>query len=135
MDIPVLDITAVAGAVEGCSLPKPEWTHQAHLAAGLAWVQRHGLDAAIPHARASIRRYNEATGVANTDHGGYHETITRYFLTVLARHAAAGNGFADALADPATGHHAVLLHWTKVTLLSVTSRRTRVRPDLVPLVA
>ena len=135
MDIPVLDITTIADAVEGCTLPKPEWTHQAHLAAGLAWVQRHGLDAAIPHARASFRRYNDSTGVANTDHGGYHETITRYFLTVLARHAAARNGFADVLADPAVGHDAVLNHWSRATLFSVAARRGWVPPDLVPLVA
>jgi hypothetical protein len=135
MDTPTLDITAIADAVEGCSLPKPEWTHQAHLAAGLAWVQRHGLDAAIPHARRSIRRYNEATGVANTDTGGYHETITRYYLAVLARHAAVGNRFADVLADPAAGHDAVLHHWSRKTLFSVAARRDWVPPDRVPLVA
>lgn len=135
MDISAVDITVIADAVEGCTLPKPEWTHQAHLAAGLAWVMRLGHQAAIPHARASIRRYNESTGVANTDAGGYHETITRYYLSVLARHASAGNRFADVLADPATGHDAVLHHWSRETLFSVAARRDWVPPDLVPLVA
>lgn len=135
MDISVLDITVIADAVEGCTLPKPEWTHQAHLAAGLAWVKRLGHAAAIPHARASIRRYNESTGVANTDTGGYHETITRYYLSVLARHAAAESGFADVLADPAAGHGAVLHHWHRETLFSIAARRDWVPPDLVPLVA
>ena len=135
MDITAVDITAIADAVEGCTLPKPEWTHQAHLAAGLAWVKRFGHQAAIPHARASIRRYNESTGVANTDSSGYHETITRYYLSVLARHAATGNRFADVLADPAAGHDAVLRHWSRQTLFSVAARRDWVPPDLVPLVA
>ena len=113
LDIAALDVTLIADAVEGCTLPKPEWTHQAHLAAGLAWVRRLGHADAIPHARASIRRYNESTGVANTDTDGYHETITRYYLSVLARHADIGSEFAAVLADPATGHDAVLGHWRR----------------------
>ena len=128
-----MDVDAIAHAVEACTLPKPEWTHTAHLAAGLAWVRRLGLQAATSHARANIRRYNESTGVANTDHGGYHETITRYFLSVLAGHAAAGSNFDDVLADPATGHDAALIHWRRETLFSVAARRDWVPPDLVPL--
>ena len=129
-----MNVDDIADAVEACTLPKPQWTHHAHLAAGLAWVKRLGLAAAVPHARASIRRYNEATGVANTDHGGYHETITRYFLTVLAGHADAGNELADVLADPAAGHDAMLDHWRRDTLFSVRARRGWVPPDVVPLV-
>jgi hypothetical protein len=133
MDIPVRDVTVIADAVERCTLPKPEWTHQAHLAAGLAWVKRLGLAAAIPHARTSIRRYNESTGVDNTDTSGYHETITRYYLSVLARHAAADSAFTDVLADPAAGHGSFLHHWRRETLFSVAARRDWVPPDLVPL--
>lgn len=128
-----MDVDAIAGAVEACTLPKPEWTHTAHLAAGLAWVRRLGLADATQHARSSIRRYNESTGVANTDHSGYHETITRYFLSVLAGHAEAGSKFDDLLDDPATGHDAVLHHWRRETLFSVEARRDWVPPDLVPL--
>ncbi len=128
-----MDVETIAHAVESCTLPKPEWTHTAHLAAGLAWVRRLGLEAATSHARASIRRYNETTGVANTDHCGYHETITRYFLTVLAGHADAGSDFDDVLADPASSHEAVLHHWRRDTLFSVEARRDWVPPDLVPI--
>jgi len=128
-----MDVDAIAHAVESCTLPKPEWTHQAHLAAGLAWVRRLGFTGAIQHARSSIRRYNEATGVANTDYSGYHETITRYYLDVLVDHADAGSAFDDVLADPATGNDAVLRHWRRETLFSVAARRGWVAPDLVPL--
>ena len=130
-----MDTDVIADAVEGCSLPKPEWTHQAHLAAGLPGS---GATATPTRSRTpgrSIRRYNESTGVANTDTGGYHETITRYYLSVLARHAAVGSRFADVLADPATGHDAMLRHWRRETLFSVAARRDWVPPDLVPLVA
>lgn len=71
--------------------------------------------------------------MANTDHSGYHETITRYFLTVLAGHADAGNDFDDVLADPASSHEAALHHWRRDTLFSVEARRAWVPPDLVPI--
>jgi hypothetical protein len=128
-----VDPDAIADAVESCTLPKPQWTHAAHLAAGLAWVRRLGLEAAVPHARACIRRYNESTGVANTDDHGYHETITRFFLTLLAGHAAAGSTMSDVLADPDLSVAAPLRHWQRETLFSVRARRGWVPPDKVGL--
>jgi hypothetical protein len=57
------------------SLPKVEWTHAAHFAAALWMLRQPGMhaDRDMP---VLIRAYNETTGVANTDTGGYHETIT-----------------------------------------------------------
>ena len=57
------------------TLPKPQWTHAAHFAAAL-WLLRRGERAAFLQMPGFIRAYNESTGVANTDCGGYHETIT-----------------------------------------------------------
>jgi len=57
------------------SLPKIEWTHAAHFAVALWLLQQPEMQAErdMP---GLIRGYNEATGVPNTDTGGYHETIT-----------------------------------------------------------
>src|ERR1700722_5671853 len=57
------------------SLPKIEWTHAAHFAVALWLLQQPEMQAErdMP---GLIRGYNEATGVPNTDPGGYHETIT-----------------------------------------------------------
>jgi hypothetical protein len=62
------------------SLPRPEWTHEAHLAATTYLILRRpeiDVDAELP---GIIRRYNESVGGVNTDSEGYHETITRVFL-------------------------------------------------------
>ena len=62
------------------TLPKAEWTHEAHLAATAYLLLRRpdiNLDADLPN---FIRRYNESVGGVNTDTEGYHETITRVFL-------------------------------------------------------
>ena len=70
------------------SLPKAEWTHEAHFAAAL-WLLRHKS----PHVtstgmRAVISAYNEASGNPNTDSSGYHHTIT------VASMRAAANALA-----------------------------------------
>src|SRR5438046_2356665 len=62
------------------TLPKAEWTHEAHLAT-TTWLllKRPDIDAdkELP---GLIRRYNESVGGLNSDSEGYHETITRVFL-------------------------------------------------------
>src|SRR5690349_13875027 len=62
------------------TLPRPEWTHEAHLAATTYLLLRWpdiDLDVELP---GFIRRYNESVGGVNSDSEGYHETITRVFL-------------------------------------------------------
>ncbi len=70
------DIERIGRGLLDRSLPKREWTHAAHFAAAL-WLLR--AEGAAAHARMppAIRAYNEATGVANTDSGGYHDTTSR----------------------------------------------------------
>jgi hypothetical protein len=121
------------------SLPKSEWTHAGHFAAAL-WVLtcRPNLDAksVMP---PTIRAYNEATGVANTDTGGYHETITQASLR-------AARAFADAhapaplfvvcnalLASPLGDPDWLLAYWSRERLFSVQARRAWVEPDIAAL--
>lgn len=66
------------------SLPIREWTHRAHLGAATALVLRHGRDGALATLRDAIPRYNEATGGANTESSGYHETLTVFWLHRVA---------------------------------------------------
>ena len=59
------------------TLPKTVWTHAAHFAATL-WLLKHRPELEISREMPGIiRAYNEATGGANTDSSGYHETITQ----------------------------------------------------------
>ena len=62
------------------SLPRSEWTHEAHLAASMyLLLKRHDVDVDLELPNL-IRRYNESVGGINSDSEGYHETITRVFL-------------------------------------------------------
>jgi hypothetical protein len=77
------DIARIGLGVLHRTLPKSEWTHAAHFAAAF-WILTSDMDATREMPRL-IRAYNEATGVANTDASGYHETITLVSLRA-ARH-------------------------------------------------
>jgi hypothetical protein len=119
------------------SLPKPEWTHAGHFAAAL-WLLRHEPEAVVRRRMPPmIRAYNEATGVANTDHGGYHETITLASIAVArafldAQPASAPlHEVVDALMASRLGRPEWLLSfWSKARLFSVEARCGWVEPDL-----
>ncbi len=86
-----------------------------------------------------IRAYNDATGVANTDSAGYHETITQASLRAardfLARHEGLPlYAVCNALMRAPFGDKDWLLaYWTRETLFSVEARRHWVEPDIKPL--
>ncbi len=94
----------VQGFLRG-DLPRARWSHRAHLPVGLWHLQRYTADQALGLLRQRIRRYNTAVGVANTDHSGYHETLTRFYLEAIQAELS-GFGVLQALAPsqrPAEG--------------------------------
>jgi hypothetical protein len=133
------EIAAIGRGVLNLSLPKPRWTHEAHFAAALWLIScRKDLDAHrdMP---GFIRAYNEATGVANTDTEGYHETITqaslRAALSFLAQDPQRSLfATCNSLMASRLGKSDWLLaYWTRERLFSVEARRGWVEPDLKPL--
>jgi hypothetical protein len=71
------------GFEEG-TLPKTEWTHGAHVATAACYLHGSSYEAVLPLMRQRIRAYNEAVGGQNTPTAGYHETLTRFWLLVIA---------------------------------------------------
>ena len=132
------DIARIGEGVADRTLPKPQWTHAAHFAAALWVLTRPGLDArsAMP---PLIRAYNEATGVANTDTEGYHETITQASLRAAAAWLAERPGvplsdvLQTLLASPLGRSDWLLAHWSREALFSVAARRAWLDPDLKAL--
>ncbi len=77
------EIDAFLAAFEGCTLPKSEWTHAAHLLTGACYVHGLGRDTALAKMRECVRRYNESVGGKNTETSGYHESITVMWIRLL----------------------------------------------------
>jgi hypothetical protein len=66
------------------TLPKKEWTHAAHIAVAASHVFDYAAEQALQKIRAGIIHYNTCVGTANTEHSGYHETLTRFWTGLIA---------------------------------------------------
>lgn len=112
------------------TLPREAWTHAAHL-----FVCQHLLAEATPREvlddlRVRIPAHNARVGLL-PHHGGYHETITQYFVGAVA--ATAATTTTELLSAPACQREAPLRHWTPGVLASSEARRAWVEPDRAPL--
>jgi hypothetical protein len=121
------------------SLPRGDWTHEAHLAACL-WIVAERSDIEPERdLRDIISGYNAAVGGVNDDTQGYHETITRCFVHAVRLHlAAAGEGALVArvnalLTSPFGQRDWPLAFYSRDRLFSVAARRDFIEPDLEPL--
>ena len=131
------DVVYVGEGLAARTLPRAEWTHEAHLAATTYLLLKRpdiDLDNELP---GLIRRYNESVGGVNSETQGYHETITRVFLAGVRL-------FLDN-ADPKQPLHELvnelllsgmgrrdwpLRFYSPELLFSVEARRRFVEPDL-----
>ena len=77
------ELTEFITAFERCALPKSSFTHAAHVTVASVYLQEDWTTA-LPRMRANIRRFNESVGGTNSDTSGYHETLTVFWLEVLA---------------------------------------------------
>jgi hypothetical protein len=122
------------------TLPRAEWTHAAHFAAGL-WLMRYRPDLdASRDMGPMIRAYNESVGRVNDDTGGYHETITLASLRALRGVLDANSAdtpiyqIVNALMTSNMGNPNWLLeYWSRDLLMSVEARRRWREPDLKSL--
>ena len=122
------------------TLPRAEWTHEAHLAATTYLLLRRpeiDLDQQLPHV---IRRYNESVGGVNSDSEGYHETITRVFLhgvRLFLSEVKADEPLHELvnelLLSPTGKRDWPLRFYSPALLFSVEARRNFVPPDLAAL--
>lgn len=135
------DDAAVAHVGEGliaCTLPRPEWTHEAHLGACLYIVRARSDIAPERDLPVIIARYNESVGGVNDDHQGYHETITQIFIAAVRAHLAERPGdeslhqAVNALLLSDRGKRDwPLRSYSPERLFSVAARRDYLPPDLI----
>ena len=123
---------------EACTLPKAEWTHQAHLAVGAWHVHRHGAADAMTRLREGIRRLNDSHGTVNSATSGYHETITYAYVTLLAEYLSrpADGSLAERvtqlLGSPLAARDALSRFYSGQTLKSQEARKG-IAPSRIPL--
>jgi ribosomal protein S18 acetylase RimI-like enzyme len=134
-DASALDDDALWQAFQDRVLPRSGWTHAEHLR--IAWMHRsrYCLEEAHLRLRAGIIRLNAAHGLVETSQRGYHETLTRTWLALVAeaRERVPCADSATFLAACALEREAPLRYYTRERLFSLAARATFVAPDLAPL--
>jgi hypothetical protein len=137
------EIDAFLAAFESGALPKARWTHAAHLFTGACYVVTYGEAAAIDRMRERIRAFNLAVGGRNTATSGYHETVTIFWIKVLAYivgrlkagHAGETRGELAHLAiEELVYQRDIFREFYDFDLLqSEEARRTWIEPNIRPL--
>lgn len=129
-------IRSIGERMLACTLPRAEWTHEAHLST-CAWLilERPDIQPERDLPRL-IRRYNESVGGVNSDTEGYHETITQ--VSIRAVRAALMRSETQALVDrvnalleaPEGRRDWPLRFYSRERLFSKEARLDWVDPDL-----
>lgn len=133
-------ITRIGEGLLARTLPRADWTHEAHLAATTYLVTRRpdiNLDRQLPDI---IRGYNESVGGVNDDTQGYHETITRLFLHGVRLFLSGADPEVTLhelvnalLVSPMGRRDWPLSFYSAERLFSVEARRHFVPPDVAVL--
>ncbi len=125
---------------EDGTYPVKQWTHAAHLAMAGGYLTRMSADEALPFLRERIAAYNVAQGGVNTDSSGYHESLTVFWIKLVAAHLA-GLDAAMLRVDKvrsvvetfAPRRDIFREYWSFDVVKSVEARRSWIPPDLRPL--
>lgn len=130
-------IRRVGEGMLACTLPKADWTHEAHIST-TCWLILERPDI-VPERDLPglIRRYNESVGGVNDATQGYHETITQLFIRTL-RGALARDGEGSLAARvnailqaPEGRRDWPLRFYSPALLFSPEARLGWVEPDLL----
>ena len=132
------DVVGLITRFEDCTLPKAEWTHEAHLTVALWYASRLPYEEALAVVRERIQRLNAAHGGRTTPASGYHETITRFYMRVICDYVAHEEGMPDGdwalrvdrLLVRYGARDLPLRHYTKERLMSAEARLCWAEPDL-----
>jgi len=119
------------------TLPKEEWTHEAHLAT-CAWLILERPDVTPERDLPDlIRRYNESVGGVNDETQGYHETITQVSIAGVRAALARSEGRPLAervnalLLEPEGRRDWPLRFYSRRLLFSKEARLGWTAPDLL----
>ena len=134
------EIVRIGEGLLARTLPRADWTHEAHLAATTYLLTRRpdvDIDRKLP---GIIRAYNESVGGVNSDSEGYHETITRVFLHGVRLYLAEADLHEplhelvnELLLSPMGRREWPLRFYSGERLFSVEARRKFVAPDIAAL--
>ena len=140
------EVAALVCAFEDASIPASEFTHAAHIAVALSYLDSLSPEEALERMREKIRFFAAHHGVTNL----YHETLTTFWMRLLEHLASTGdvdpsrrscNAKADLplwrrinlIVDHWTERRPVEAHYSRELINSQAARDKWCPPDLLPL--
>lgn len=123
---------------ENGGLPKEKWTHEAHFIMALWYCCQQPLPQAVVSIKEGIKKFNLSTGGENTDHAGYHETITVFYTRHIINYVLQTGKPFESLLNGLWQQEFVkkdfpLTYYSRELLTSKEARKNWLAPDLQPL--
>lgn len=121
---------------QNSTLPKEAWTHEAHLIVAIWHLNKYAKAESTCLLRAGIIHYNAAVGTKNTPTGGYHETITLFWIWLINEYIENNKGLKTNelvigfLESTYAKKDVFLKYYSKELLFSVDARANWKEPDL-----
>ena len=122
-------------------LAKSEWTHGAHVAAAAYYLFDSDFVTILPLMRTRISAFNLSVGGANTPTSGYHETLTHFWLLIVAellrqrQPASRLDAAQQAVAVFGQARSLHTLYYSGDVVQDSAARQSWRAPDLLPLPA
>ncbi len=119
---------------ERLAIPHEAWTHREHLGVAACYVWADSASA-MDRMWSGIKALNSHMGVQDTPTGGYHETVTRAWISLvslLAGSCASRFELACQACELFSDKHFLLRFYSQDRIMSPEARAGWVEPDLAP---
>lgn len=133
----LVEIESVVDGFQWCTLERERWTHAAHLTVALWYHLRVPWPDAEKLIRSGIKRFNAAHGIVTTPTGGYHETMTLFWIHMVREYLEDVRGerlsaltLFNRLIDRYGRKELPLEYYSRERLFSIEARASWVEPDL-----
>ena len=120
-------------------LPKPAWTHAAHVAMAAYFAFDHAADTTFAIMKTGILHHNTSVGTPNTEDNGYHETLTRFWAGEIGTFIRTGHypsrldAVRAAVAEFGGDRDRFRQFYSFDVVRNRRARREWVAPDMEPL--
>jgi len=128
------EVAALVRAFEDASIRASEFTHAAHIAVALNYLDSFSPDEALQRMREKIRFFAAHHGVTNL----YHETLTTFWMRLLEHVASTSDTGVplwrriNLIVDDWIKRRPVEAHYSKELIKSQAAREKWVPPDRLP---
>src|SRR5437879_1604097 len=129
------EVAALVSAFENASIPAPEFTHAAHIAVALSYLNSFPPEQALERMREKIRAFAANHGVTNL----YHETLTTFWMRLLEHVASTSEPDLplwrriNLIVEDWTKRRPVEAHYSRELIRSQAARDKWVPPDRLPI--